>query len=118
MKETTAPAKPPKGSACRALRCWRFGPCIATVLFAPQVYADNKALGQYLASECTSCHQLSGASAGIPAIVGWPRDQFVAVVKSYRAKERDNEVMRTIASRLTDEEIAALAAYFEGEGKK
>jgi cytochrome c553 len=99
-------------------RCWQFGVGIFTVLFAPQVYADNKALGQYLASECTACHQLSGASAGIPAIVGWPRDQFVAVVKSYRAKERDNEVMQTIAGRLTEEEIAALAAYFEGEGKK
>lgn len=118
MNETTAQAKPPKESARYARWLSRFGLCLFTVFLAPHAYADNKALGQYLASECTGCHQLSGASSGIPAIVGWPRDQFVAVVKSYRAKERDNEVMRTIAARLTDEEIAALAAYFEGEGKK
>lgn len=118
MNVTTFRAEPSKGSVRRALQFWGFGFCIFTVVFTPEAYADNRALGQYLASECTSCHQLSGASAGIPAIVGWPKDQFIAVVKSYRAKERDNEVMRTIASRLTDEEIAALAAYFEGEGKK
>lgn len=118
MNGTSAGARPSQGGACHAFRSWRLPLCLFTVFFAPHAYADSKALGQYLASECTSCHQLSGASSGIPAIVGWPRDQFVAVVKSYRAKERDNEVMRTIAARLTDEEIAALAAYFEGEGKK
>lgn len=81
--------------------------------------ADNLALGQFLASECTTCHQLSGESTGgIPAITGWPKGQFVAVLRSYRAKERDNEVMQTIAGRLTDDEIAALAAFFEGQGKK
>lgn len=117
MKETTFRAKPPKGGIRRTLRCWRFGFGMVTVFLGPQAYADNKALGQYLASECTGCHQLSGASDGIPAIVGWPKDQFIAVVKSYRAKERDNQVMQTIAGRLTDEEIAALAVYFEGEGK-
>jgi len=118
MNETGAAAEPSKKRLPRESLRWRFGLGVATVLFAPQAYADNKALGQYLASECTACHQLSGASTGIPPIVGWPKDQFVAVVKSYRAKERDNEVMQTIAARLTDEEIAALAAYFEGEGKK
>jgi len=81
--------------------------------------ADNKALGQFLASECTTCHQLSGESTGgIPPITGWPKSQFIAVLRSYRAKERDNEVMQTIAGRLSDEEIAALAAFFEDQGKK
>ncbi len=81
--------------------------------------ADNKALGQFLASECTTCHQLSGESTGgIPPITGWPKNQFIAVLRSYRAKERDNEVMQTIAGRLSDDEIAALAAFFEDQGKK
>jgi cytochrome c553 len=34
------------------------------------------------------------------------------VVKAYRDKRLDNHVMQTIAGRLSDEEIAALAAYF------
>ena len=73
----------------------------------------DKAFGEYLSSVCVTCHQVSGQSiGGIPPIIAWPEEQFVAVINSYRWKERDNEVMQTVAAQLTDEEIAALAAYF------
>jgi cytochrome c553 len=73
----------------------------------------DRELGQHLSSECVACHQISGRVAGgVPAIVGWPEDQFVAVMLSYKNKDRDNQVMRTIAGRLSMEEIEALAAYF------
>lgn len=74
---------------------------------------DDMALGQYLASECVSCHQASGhAAGGVPPIVGWPQDQFIAVMNAYRLKHRDNPIMQTIAGRLGDEDIRALALYF------
>jgi cytochrome c553 len=77
-------------------------------------FADEQqiAFGEYLAGECVSCHQLSGAANGIPPIVGWEPPRFVLALKEYRAKSRPNEAMRAIASRLEDEELAALAAYF------
>ncbi len=53
---------------------------------------------------------------GIPQIGGWPEDQFIAVMNAYKAKQRDNPVMQTVAGRLGAEDIAALAAYF-GEKK-
>lgn len=74
------------------------------------------AYGEYLANECVTCHQKSGHRDGIPSIVGWPRESFEAVLNSYRWKERENPTMQTIASRLTDEDIAALAAYFQQLG--
>lgn len=75
--------------------------------------AGDRELGQYLSSECVTCHKAVGmVEGGVPAIAGWPEDQFVAVMNSYRAKERDNVVMQTIAGRLEAGEIAALAAYF------
>ncbi|MGX5734735.1 c-type cytochrome [Bosea thiooxidans] len=75
--------------------------------------AGDPALGAYLASECTACHQLSGRSAGgIPPIIGWPEQQFVAALDAYGRKQRENPVMQTIAARLSREEMAALAAYF------
>ena len=74
--------------------------------------AKQIAFGQYLSGECVTCHQVSGAAKGIPAIIGWPEDGFVAVMQSYKTKARDNPVMQTIAARLSDEEMAALAAYF------
>jgi cytochrome c553 len=76
-----------------------------------QAQAD-KALGQYLSSECVGCHQLTGRFEGIPQIVGWPEQRFVAIMHEYRQRRRDNPIMQAIASRLSDQEIAALAAYF------
>ena len=70
-------------------------------------------MGEYLAAECTACHQLSGrSSGGIPPIVGWPEEQFVVVLDAYRSRQRDHTVMQTIAARLSRDDIAALAAYF------
>lgn len=77
-----------------------------------QCVAGDVTLGQYLSGECVTCHQLSGKSDGISSIVGWPESSFVAVLESYRNKERPNPVMRTIAAQLSDAEIAALASYF------
>jgi cytochrome c553 len=72
----------------------------------------DKALGQYLSFECVTCHQISGRYEGIPPIVGWPNTIFIEIMGEYRAKKRANPIMQTIAVRLSEEEIAALAAYF------
>ena len=69
--------------------------------------------GEYLASECMACHQKSGVENGIPGINAWPTEDFVIVMHSYKKKERPHPVMQMIAGRLTNEEIAALAAYFK-----
>ena len=79
--------------------------------------AADRELGQYLSTECVTCHRSSGQVApGIPQIGGWPEDQFIAAMNAYKAKQRDNPVMQTVAGRLGAEDIAALAAYF-GEKK-
>jgi cytochrome c553 len=73
----------------------------------------DRALGEYLASECVACHQITGkATGGVPGIVGYPPPAFVIAMQAYKAKERDNKVMQTFAGALSDEEIRALAAYF------
>ncbi|SMR71798.1 cytochrome c [Aliiroseovarius halocynthiae] len=69
--------------------------------------------GAYLSSECTSCHQLSGENDGIPGIVGWPAEDFVIAMHAYKDKFRPHPVMQMMAGRLSNDEIAALAAYFE-----
>ncbi|MEZ5856027.1 MAG: c-type cytochrome [Hyphomicrobiaceae bacterium] len=74
--------------------------------------AGDPAYGEYLSSACISCHRLDGADKGIPSIIGWPTDQFVAVLKSYKDKHRDNQVMQAITERLSEDEMAALAAYY------
>lgn len=72
----------------------------------------DRALGEYLSSECVTCHQMSGQFKGIPPIVGWPEANFIEIMKEYQHKKRPNPVMQMIAARLSEEEIASLALYF------
>lgn len=72
----------------------------------------DKDLGEYLSAECVTCHQKSGAYKGIPPIIGWPDDVFIEIMNAYKLKERENQVMQNIAVKFSDDEIAALAAYF------
>jgi cytochrome c553 len=69
-------------------------------------------LGRYLAAECMTCHRVAAASGGIPNIYGMTEVRFSALVKAYRDKRLSNAVMQTIAGRLKDDEIEALAAFF------
>ncbi|MEZ5797028.1 MAG: c-type cytochrome [Paracoccaceae bacterium] len=68
--------------------------------------------GAYLSSECQTCHQRDGSDRGIPSITGWPVEDFVVAMYAYRQKLRPHPVMQMMAGRLSDDEIAALAAYF------
>ena len=68
--------------------------------------------GAYLAGECITCHRGSGAAEGIPSITGWPHDDFVLALQAYRHGKRLHPAMQLVAGRLSDEEIAALAAHF------
>lgn len=69
--------------------------------------------GEYLASECLTCHQQSGGDDGIPSITRWHEEDFVIAMHAYKRKLRPHPVMQMMAGRLSDEEIAALAAYFK-----
>lgn len=84
------------------------------VELAPEVLAivGDTDYGEYLASECTTCHQLDGSDKGIPAITSWPAEDFVVAMHAYKRQIRPHPVMQMMAARLSDEEIAALAAYF------
>jgi len=89
---------------------------VAAALIPNAIYrtlaAGDRALGEYLSSECVTCHQLSGRYQGIPPIVGWPEATFIEIMNEYRTKHRSNAVMQTIAGKFSNEEIAALAAFF------
>ncbi|KIZ47428.1 MULTISPECIES: c-type cytochrome [Rhodopseudomonas] len=97
----------------RSGRAWTRLLIVAVTLSgAAGASAGDRELGEYLSSECVTCHQLSGKFSGIPVIVGLPEHTLIQALSEYRARIRDNSVMRAIAVKFTDEEIAALASYF------
>jgi len=68
--------------------------------------------GEYLSTECVTCHQMSGRADGIPSIVGWPKTAFIRALFEYKTNVRSHQVMQNMTTNLGNEEIAALAAYF------
>lgn len=83
-----------------------------------QLYrAGNAAIG---VAACSACHAPNGRgneAAGYPALSGQDVAYAELQLRAFRASERNNdeaEVMRVIAARLNDAEIAALASYISG----
>ena len=70
-------------------------------------------LGRYLSSECMTCHGTAKSDSTIPNIFGLGEVRFAEILRAYRQKTLPNPVMQTIAGRLNEEDIAALALYFE-----
>lgn len=77
----------------------------------------NKATG---VPACMACHAPNGAGnpgANYPALRGQHAKYTVQQLQAYKSGARStdpNEIMRTIASRLTPEEIESVAKYIEG----
>jgi len=69
--------------------------------------------GEYLASECLTCHQSADSSGGVPPIDGLRPAYFVQALLDYKSRVRSNSVMQLMAGNLGDDELAALAAFFE-----
>ena len=73
---------------------------LAAAMWTPAgAVAADKAFGEYLSSECVTCHQISGRYEGIPPIVGWPEPIFIEIMDDYRQKKRANPIMQTMAQR-------------------
>ena len=78
----------------------------------------NKASG---VPACGACHSPDGqgnSAAGWPAIAGQHATYSTNQLIAYRNKERvtdgDTQMMRTVAGRLTEEEIQAVTSYAQG----
>ena len=93
------------------------GLCAGGFLFASASADELYELGEYLAGDCTACHQLEGRAPGIPAITGWPVEAFVMVMVAYKEGERDHALMQNVAKRLSEADMQALAVYFGKQGQ-
>ena len=89
---------------------------VESSLIIPNIPGDP-AYGEYLSSECLTCHSSTGADSGIPSITGWEELPFLQAMHAYKAGKRTHPVMEMVAGRLSDEEIASLATYFSALDK-
>ena len=89
----------------------------AMVLVLPQGASGDELFeyGEYLSSQCSTCHRLDAFEGGIPPLGHLPKDYFIIAMREYKSGRRDNPAMVSVANALTDEEIAALATYYAAQ---
>jgi cytochrome c553 len=84
--------------------------------------AQDAARGETKAAMCIGCHGIVGYQASfpqihkVPMISGQGAKYIVSSLNAYKKGERRHPTMKGIATSLTDEDIADLAAYYEKHG--
>ncbi len=75
---------------------------------APDVEA-----GKAKAKSCAGCHGANGeGKAKYPAIAGMDQKKFAQDMQDYKSGKKANGMMKSAASKLSDDDIQNLAAYF------
>ncbi len=95
---------------------------VVTLLLAAgaqaQTIQGNAAAGQHDVFMCEGCHNSTGYRTAFPEVYEVPMlngqnaGYIEQALKDYRSGARRNQTMRAIASSLTDQEIADIAAYY------
>lgn len=89
---------------------------------AQDIKGDAKA-GETKNAMCIGCHGIHGYQASFPEIYKVPKisgqnaKYIASALNAYKKGERKHPSMRGIAESLSDQDIADLAAYYEGHGK-
>ncbi|MBX2881433.1 MAG: hypothetical protein KTR32_15925 [Granulosicoccus sp.] len=72
----------------------------------------DPAYGEYLASECVTCHSGTSSGGGVPPIDNLPAAYFIQALLDYKTGARTNQVMKLMTDNLGDEELVSLAVFF------
>ena len=82
-------------------------------LMATITQADERT--EIMANNCAGCHGTDGivGDSALIGLAGLDADLFIQTMKDFKTNERPSTIMRNVALALSDEEIAAMANYFE-----
>ncbi len=84
-------------------------------VFSGQSFAQGSAeAGQAKAASCAACHGVDGNSINPlwPSLAGQHPEYTVRQLEAYQSGDREDQLMTTFATSLSDEDIQDLAAYF------
>jgi len=100
------------------------GAMVMLLLASAPVRAEgDAAAGSLKTATCQGCHGIEGFRVAYPAVysvpmLGGQSDAYIAAaLKAYRSGDRNNATMKAIASSLSDQDIADLAAYYSATAK-
>jgi cytochrome c553 len=74
--------------------------------------------GRYLAGNCANCHGTTGHSQGaMPALAGQDAARLVEQLRQFREGKRPATIMHQLVKGYSDDQLAAIAAYFAAQRK-
>lgn len=81
--------------------------------------AGDAVAGKATAASCKGCHGAEGQGSGkTPALAGMKAADVVQALNDYKSGKRANAMMKTFATKLSDADMANVAAYYESLPKK
>lgn len=70
------------------------------------------------AATCANCHGTQGhATDAMVPLAGYPAAQLFAALKEFQAGKRSATIMHQLSKGYSDEQLHAIAAYFEAQKK-
>jgi cytochrome c553 len=96
---------------------------LAGIFSSAQAMAQDAAAGQKKAAMCIGCHGIVGYQASfpqvhkVPMISGQNAKYIAAALAAYKKGERKHPTMVSVATSLTEQDMADLAAYYEKHGQ-
>ncbi len=98
----------------------RFLAAAVLALAAPWALAQSPDanLARNLAATCANCHGITGTSQGaMPSLAGRDATYIVDQMRQFREGKRSATIMHQLSKGYSDEQIAAIAAYFASQKK-
>jgi cytochrome c553 len=82
--------------------------------------AGDVSAGKAKASVCMTCHGVNGISTTplVPNLAGQKEAYIVKALMDFRDGKRNSAIMQSMASNLSDDDIANLAAFFSSLSPK
>ena len=96
---------------------------LSLTALAPSAWAQDAVAGEKKAAMCIGCHGIPGYQASfpeihkVPMISGQNAKYITAALAAYKKGDRKHPTMHSIALSLNDQDMADLAAFYEGHGK-
>jgi cytochrome c553 len=74
--------------------------------------AGNASAGKAKAEQCAVCHGDHGEGVEAPPIAGKAESELLQAMKDYKSGKRQDAAMKEVTSKLSDQDLADLAAYY------
>jgi len=96
---------------------------VSASVAVPLLAEGDPAAGKNKTAMCAGCHGIPGFRTAYPEIYQVPKlggqnpGYIVAALKAYKTGARNHATMKAIASSLTEQDMADLAAYYADASK-